>query len=73
MKAELATTTDGEEVLLQHEFIVGNVTSCLMSLGQLYQGGWTIHKNVFFPSNAFMASARSFNTLYGIAKAVISN
>ena len=47
MKAELATTTDGEEVLLQHEFIVGNVTSCLMSLGQLYQGGWTIHKNVF--------------------------
>ena len=27
----------------------------------------------FFPSNAFMASARSFNTLYGIAKAVISN
>ena len=28
---------------------------------------------LFFPSNAFMASARSFNTLYGIAKAVISN
>ena len=27
----------------------------------------------FFPSNAFMAFARSFNTLYGIAKAVISN
>ena len=26
----------------------------------------------FFPSNAFMASARSFNTLYGIAKALIS-
>ena len=45
-KAELiATTTDGEEVLLQHEFIVGNVTSCLVSLGQLYQGGWTIHKD----------------------------
>ena len=39
-KAELvATTLDGEEVLLQHEFIVGNVTSCLVSLGQLYQGG----------------------------------
>ena len=45
-KAELVTTTsDGEEVLLQHEFIVGNVTSCLVSLGQLYQGGWTIHKD----------------------------
>ena len=27
---------------------------------------------LFFPSNAFMASARSFNTLYGIAKALIS-
>ena len=45
-KAELvATTMDGEEVLLQHDFIVGNVTSCLVSLGQLYQGGWTIHKD----------------------------
>ena len=32
-------------MLLQHEFIVGNVTSCLVSLGQLYQGGWTIHKD----------------------------
>jgi len=27
----------------------------------------------FFPSNAFMAFARSFNTLNGIAKAVVSN
>ena len=45
-KAELiAPTTDGEEVLLQHKFIVGNVTSCLVSLGQLYQSGWTIHKD----------------------------
>ena len=44
-KAELITTTsDGEEILLQHEFIVGNVTSRLVSLGQLYQGGWTIEK-----------------------------
>ena len=42
-RAELiATTFDGEEVLLQHDFIVGNVTSCLVSLGQLYQGGWSI-------------------------------
>ena len=45
-RAELVTTTtEGEEVLLHHEFIVGNVTSCLVSLGQLYQGGWTIHKD----------------------------
>ena len=44
-KAELITTTsDGEDILHQHEFIVGNVTSCLVSLGQLYQGGWTIEK-----------------------------
>jgi hypothetical protein len=41
----IATTTDGEEVLLQHEFIISNVTSCLVSLGQLYQGGWTICKD----------------------------
>ena len=59
MKVELATTTDGEEVLLQHEFIVGNVTSCLMSLGQLYQGGWTIHKNVFFrPTPSWLPPGR---------------
>ena len=45
-KAELITTTsDGEEILLQHGFIVGNVTSCLVSLGQLYQGGWSIQKD----------------------------
>ena len=45
-KADLiATTTDGEEVLLQHEFIISDVTSCLVSLGQLYQGGWTICKD----------------------------
>ena len=25
--------------------MVGNVSSCLMSLGQLYQGGWTIDKD----------------------------
>ena len=45
-RAELiAVTTEGEEVLLQHDYIVGNVTSCLVSLGQLYQGGWSIHKD----------------------------
>ena len=31
----VATTLDGEKVLLQHDFIVGNVTFCLVSLGQL--------------------------------------
>ena len=44
-RAELVTAAlDGEEVLLQHDFIVGHVTSCLVSLGQLYQGGWSINK-----------------------------
>ena len=41
----LAMQTAGEEILLQHDFIVGNVTSCLVSLGQVYKGGWSIHKN----------------------------
>ena len=31
--------------MLQHDFIIGNVTSCLVSLDQLYQGGWSVHKN----------------------------
>ena len=33
---------EGEEVLLRHEFIVGDVTTGLVSLGQLYQAGWKI-------------------------------
>ena len=33
---------EGEEVLLPHEFIVGDVTTGLVSLGQLYQAGWKI-------------------------------
>ena len=33
---------NGEEVLLRHEFIVGNVTTGLVSLGQLYQAGWKV-------------------------------
>ena len=32
----------GEEVLLRHEFIVGDVTTGLVSLGQLYQAGWKV-------------------------------
>ena len=33
---------EGEEVLLHHEFIVGDATTGLVSLGQLYQAGWKI-------------------------------
>ena len=32
----------GEEVVLRHEFVVGDVTTSLISLGQLYQLGWKI-------------------------------
>ena len=34
--------SEGEFVLLRHEFIVGDVPSGLLSLGQLYQSGWKI-------------------------------
>ena len=54
----IAVTTEGEEVLLQHEFIVGNVTSCLVSLGQLYQGGWTIFKDETNDSLIFFSVQR---------------
>ena len=27
-------------MVLQHRFIVGDVQSCIMSLGELYQAGW---------------------------------
>ena len=33
---------DGECLQLNHSFVVGDVTSCLMSLGQLYSNGWSI-------------------------------
>ena len=32
----------GEEVVLRHEFVVGDLTTSLISLGQLYQLGWRI-------------------------------
>jgi len=32
----------GESVVLRHQFVVGDVTTSLISLGQLYQLGWRI-------------------------------
>ena len=32
----------GESVVLRHQFVVGDVTTSLISLGQLYQPGWRI-------------------------------
>ena len=34
--------TNGEMVTLRHKFLVGEVTSCLLSLGQLLKSGWTL-------------------------------
>ena len=48
-------------------------TGCNSWKGTSREWEITMGKSKIFPSNAFMASARSFNTLYGIAKAVISN
>ena len=35
-------STEGEEILLRHQFLIGDVTTGLVSLGQLYQAGWKI-------------------------------
>ena len=34
----------GEDVILLHHFVVGDVTTSLLSLGQLYQLGWRLHE-----------------------------
>ena len=33
---------EGENIFLRHQFIIGDVTTGLVSLGQLYQAGWKI-------------------------------
>ena len=37
--------SSGEEVVLRHQFVVGDVTTSLISLGQLYQLGWRIEED----------------------------
>lgn len=38
--------SQGAPVTLRHRFLVGEVTSCLLSLGQLLKSGWTLqHKD----------------------------
>ena len=32
----------GEEVELRHQFIVGDMKSCILSLGELYRRGWSV-------------------------------
>jgi hypothetical protein len=34
--------SEGEEILLRIEFIIGDVTTGLLSLGKLYQSGWIV-------------------------------
>ena len=38
----VVTTVNGEEVALKQKFVVGEVTSCLLSLGQLLKTGWSL-------------------------------
>ena len=38
----VVTTLNGEEVVLKQQFVVGEVTSCLLSLGQLLETGWSL-------------------------------
>ena len=35
---------NGEQALLRQQFVVGDVTGCLLSLGQLYKSGWKVHQ-----------------------------
>ena len=32
----------GEDIELHHRFLVGNVRTCILSLGELYKNGWTV-------------------------------
>ena len=41
----VVTDSDGGEAELQHPFPIANVQSCILSLGQLYQGGWSVQQN----------------------------
>ena len=38
----VVTTANGEEVVLKQKFVVGEVTNCLLSLGQLLKTGWSL-------------------------------
>eukprot|EP00435_Cladocopium_sp_Y103_P037670 s676_g10.t1 len=35
---------DGTEAELEHAFLIATVKSCILSLGQLYQSGWSVKK-----------------------------
>ena len=42
-EASLVTrSSEGEEIELKHTFIIGDVKSCILSLGELYQNGWSV-------------------------------
>ena len=40
--ALLVQSAQGEEIELQHRFAVGDVKHCILSLGELYRGGWHV-------------------------------
>ena len=38
----VVTTLNGDEIVLKQQFVVGEVTRCLLSLGQLHKTGWSL-------------------------------
>ena len=48
--------TNGEMVTLRHRFLVGEVTSCLLSLGQLLKSGWTLNHDEHQKNNLLLCS-----------------
>ena len=45
----LARSVDGEEIELQHKFLVGDVSTCILSLGELYRSGWSVQPGDLSP------------------------
>ena len=39
----------GEEAELEHSFLIANVKSCILSLGQLYRNGWSVRQHEHGP------------------------
>ena len=39
----------GEEAELEHSFLIANVKSCILSLGQLYRSGWSVKQHEHGP------------------------
>ena len=45
----LAKSVDGEEIELQQKLLVGDVSTCILSLGELYRSGWSVQPGEHSP------------------------